>query len=326
MHNLPVIYTIDIANRCNLKCAFCLEGIRCNEQPDGMMTLDDFKKISESFLSQAKEINLQNWSEPFLNKAIFDIVKYINDNSNAKVIISTNGNIFTAEIAKKLLDLKIYRLMISMSGLENKIYQIYHKGGDINKVYKTIIYITNERLKRRKDTLREFQVKYLLFDYNFITYGKFKDTLINKFGQKNFSKIDKLDIITGYLTGTTLPFDEQRKIYSEDISRFIRKRPFKDNCHQQLETTAVRCDGKIFFCCAIPYRDEYVMGDLSSSSMAEIWNSQRYRKWREDYLAGKNDICNNCFIYNVGLRYLKGRHIFEKAQNRIRNYVSALKQ
>lgn len=317
MHDLPTIYTIDIANRCNLTCVFCLEGVHYNKQASSMMTLDDFKAISKSFISDAKEINLQNWSEPFLNKDIFDIVKFINDNSDANIIISTNGNVFTEEMAKRLLDLKVYNLMISISGLNNKIYQIYHKDGDIERAYRAISFITDEKIRRKKDNLRKFQIKYLVFDYNFITYRRFRDELIMRLGRKRFKKIDKLDIATGYLTGTTLSFDEQRRIYPKDISRFIRKSPFKYNCRLQLNTMTIRADGKVFYCCGIPYRDEFIAGDLKAQTIEDIWNSDKYTGWRQDYIDGKNSLCNSCFIYNVGLRYLKPMHLFNKIMKRI---------
>ena len=86
---------IDVTLECNWKCPYCVR--LCNlkqNNPSSIMNLDDIKKITD----EIKEIGENNFEhitliggEPTLNPYIIDICKYLKNNLDIKLEISTNS-------------------------------------------------------------------------------------------------------------------------------------------------------------------------------------------------------------------------------------------
>ena len=65
----PVSVTLEVTNICNLECRTC--AMPKMKRTRGFMSLDNFKKIIDSFPPEIKLITM-NWSaEPLINKDIF---------------------------------------------------------------------------------------------------------------------------------------------------------------------------------------------------------------------------------------------------------------
>jgi radical SAM protein with 4Fe4S-binding SPASM domain len=59
-------------------------------------------------------------------------------------------------------------------------------------------------------------------------------------------------------------------------------------------TFTVLWDGRVSLCCA-DYDGRNVLGDLRTSSIAEVWNNQTYRAVRRQHLeSGGPEICRSC--------------------------------
>ena len=59
-------------------------------------------------------------------------------------------------------------------------------------------------------------------------------------------------------------------------------------------TFTVLWDGRVSLCCA-DYDGRNVLGDLRTSTIADIWNSQAYRAVRRQHLeSGGPEICRSC--------------------------------
>lgn len=90
---------LDLSTYCNAKCPQCH---RTNS--DGLEKTDwlplvqwSFEEFKDMFpLKTLEHINnfdiCGTWGDPIMNKDIFDIVKYIIENSNAHILINTNGS------------------------------------------------------------------------------------------------------------------------------------------------------------------------------------------------------------------------------------------
>lgn len=295
--SFPTEFIIDIAGTCNLRCRFCAEGQRINEQPQKIMTKDEFKKLSHSILPHAKKIAFSNWSEPFLNKDIFEIVKYIKEYSKEiEVGTSTNANNFTEDMAKKLIESGIDWLFISISGIANEIYRVYHQGGDINKVFKAVEYITRAK-KERGSKLPYLGIRYLQFPFNYVSLRRLKLAFLHKLRDKSlFEQIDRFVIDYGMLTGSDLSLEERISFYGK-VPVFRNPLYLKFDCTWPLNGSVIRCDGVVFPCCAVIYNSRNALGNLNSNSFEEIWNSRKYRFFRDEFKEGRNNICNKCTLY-----------------------------
>ena len=293
----PRDYVVDITGFCNLRCRFCPEGKRINEQPQRSISFEEFMKISSSFLPYAKNIMLGNWSEPFLNEDILKIIEYIKARGEEiSIQVNTNGNYFTQDHARNLVKLGLDRIVISMSGIKNDIYKRYHVGGDIDKLFRTLTYITNAK-EIYKSSLPYIEIVYLLFPFNYNSLRYVKRFLRKKLGFDKFRQINYVRLNYGYFAGTDLNLEQIIKIYGKNLEVYKYPLYLKQYCNRAHNNPAIRADGTVFPCCAITYNSKYALGNLKVNNFDEIWNSQGYQRFRETFDEGTNQLCENCTWY-----------------------------
>jgi len=209
---------------------------------------------------------------------------------------STNGNYFSTDMAELLVKSKMDWLFISISGTENEVYQRYHRGGDLDKVYKTLTYLC-EFKKRCGSRNPSIHIGYLQFPFNYKSLKDLKRTLREKLNDDDlFNQIDEIVLNYGCLTGSNLPLSKRKNHYG-DIA--LAKDPIylKSECTRAFNQPAIRCDGAVFPCCAIVYDSRYSLGNLNHETFEAIWNNDKYRMFRSQFQEGTNQICNNCILY-----------------------------
>lgn len=107
---LKKIY-IEITNRCNLNCSFCIH----NKRPFKDMTFDEYKMIINKIKNQTKEVYLHVLGEPLLHPNINEFIDYATNNG-LLVNITTNGYL----IKNILNNHNINRLNISMHSYQEQ--------------------------------------------------------------------------------------------------------------------------------------------------------------------------------------------------------------
>jgi radical SAM protein with 4Fe4S-binding SPASM domain len=70
-------------------------------------------------------------------------------------------------------------------------------------------------------------------------------------------------------------------------------------CQRPWRLVYVTANGNVLPCCIAPFTaapyGSYVLGNAFESSLAEIWNGERYRNWRAAMLDGEpNEACRRC--------------------------------
>ena len=77
--------------------------------------------------------------------------------------------------------------------------------------------------------------------------------------------------------------------------RGMLQSPRKHPCKFLWQSVVIAWDGRVVPCC-YDYDTKLVLGDLRTSSLAEIWNSPAYVALRKAELEGRNftDLCANC--------------------------------
>ena len=71
--------------------------------------------------------------EPFLNPGFLDMVKYASE-KKIYTATSTNAHYLTDAIAKRTVESGLDRLIISIDGTTQDVYQQYRVGGNLEKV------------------------------------------------------------------------------------------------------------------------------------------------------------------------------------------------
>jgi len=136
----PVVFW-SVTHRCNLNCTHCYVY---QDSPKKEMTYDEACTIIDQ-LSEAKNFILVFFGgEALLRQDIFDLMRYASE-KNVQAALASNGTLITEEVAKKLKDVGVGYVQVSIDGLKDVHEQI--RGiGTFEKAISAIEICLNEGL------------------------------------------------------------------------------------------------------------------------------------------------------------------------------------
>lgn len=139
----PRIRYLETTGSCNLNCPICVERYR-----NFHMAQHDFLAVAEA----NADIFRNEWAwfdfngEPLMDPLFFDRVRYMIDNLDMQVRISTNGLLLTEENCRRLVEVGISYLVISVITLNRQHYRDLRGVDELEQVLENI-----KRMKRIAD-------------------------------------------------------------------------------------------------------------------------------------------------------------------------------
>jgi MoaA/NifB/PqqE/SkfB family radical SAM enzyme len=132
---------------CNLHCPICPTGLGIIGRKQGRIDADTFYAIIDSISRYAYILEIGNWGESFLHPDIFDMITYAHNHHLAVKVIS-NLNYFDREMAESAVDSGLDYVMISIDGITQEVYERYHIGGNLSKVFDNIKLLVEARERK----------------------------------------------------------------------------------------------------------------------------------------------------------------------------------
>lgn len=162
---------MDICNKCNAKCKYCLTGSanrygRSKDIPAYFMPAAEFKRLAEH-MKNSKIITpdcifrVYNWYEPMLNPELPEIINYI-EGTDFRIDISTNASILP-DFSRIGSCKNLFSILFSMCGFSQKSYDYIHKL-DFETVKKNIRIIMKEI--RDRGFTGDAYINYHLYQFN----------------------------------------------------------------------------------------------------------------------------------------------------------------
>jgi len=288
---MPISYSIEPTNHCNLKCPECPSGLGTLTRPLGLLKTENFKDWIDQIKDTGFYLQLFFQGEPYINKNLPEMIKYAQQNK-IYVSISTNGHFINEQNIDNILESAPDKLIYSVDGLDEETYQNYRVGGTFAQVDKAL-----RTLVQRK---KQMNLKKPFIEFQFIVM-KQNEHLLDKV--KEYCKevgVDKLVFKTMQITSYEnalkfLPTNKKYRRYILENNSFRIKDEIKNHCFALWRTTVITWDGKVVPCC-FDKDAEYTLGILNGKSVYEIWNSDIYNSFRQAVLSDrkKNKMCTNC--------------------------------
>ena len=126
LHIHPSITTlkrvyVEITNKCNLNCSTCMRNVW--DVKYGHMAEETFERILLSFqdLPNKPELFLGGYGEPLSHPRILDLIERAKKLGH-HVSLITNGILLTEQVSRRLIDLKLDMLWVSMDGASPECY------------------------------------------------------------------------------------------------------------------------------------------------------------------------------------------------------------
>lgn len=289
---LPVSIAIEPTTSCNLRCPECPSGLRAFTRPTGMLEKDFFSKTIDELHRDLLYLIFYFQGEPYLNPDFLHMVKYASDR-NIYTATSTNAHYLTDENARRTVESGLDRLIISIDGTTQEVYEQYRIGGNLEKVLagaKNIVkwkkelgsktpYVFFQFLVVKPNEHQIDEVKQLAREIG-IDEVRFKTAQIYDFRQGN-PLIPSIDRYSRY-----------RK---QENGEYVIKNKLENHCWKLWHACVITWDGLVVPCC-FDKDASHRLGMLSKQSFREVWHSGEYKQFRERLMKGRKeiDICANC--------------------------------
>ncbi|MEO5501778.1 MAG: radical SAM/SPASM domain-containing protein [Ginsengibacter sp.] len=290
---LPISISFEPTTSCNLRCPECPSGLRQFTRPTGMLKKDFFTDTIDDIYKEISYLIFYFQGEPYLNRDFLEMVKY----AAAKGLYtatSTNAHYLTDEIAKKTVESGLDRLIISIDGTTQEVYQQYRRGGNLEKVIqgaKNIVKWKKELKSKTPFVFFQFLVvkpnEHQVEDIKLLAKEVGVDEVRFKTAQVYDYENDPNQLV---------PINEKYSRYKKNKDgKNIAKNKLANHCGKLWQANVITFDGAVVPCC-FDKDAAHKLGDLKKESFKSIWQNEEYKNFRKELMSGRKniDICANC--------------------------------
>lgn len=239
----PWSVSIEPVNFCNLKCKACPSGKNQLLRKKDKMSLIDFKNHVDKIKDTTLNLFLYFQGEPFLNEDCIEMIKYANANK-IFTCTSTNAQLIDKNLAQKIVESKLDKIIISLDGFDQESYQKYRVSGQFSKVIDAIDYI-NFYKKELKSLTPYLEIQCLITNYNEKNFDFFKSLKANKITFKTM-QFSPENLLADYKEFA--PKNPKFNRYKIIDNRVEIKKKIRF-CSRILDSMVISVDGKRALCC-----------------------------------------------------------------------------
>jgi radical SAM protein with 4Fe4S-binding SPASM domain len=289
---LPISISIEPTTSCNLRCPECPSGLRAFTRPTGMLQNNFFKKTIDDIHQHLLYLIFYFQGEPYLNPDFLEMVKYAHS-KGIYTATSTNAHYLTDANAKSTIESGLDRLIISIDGTTQEVYEQYRVGGKLEKVLQG----TQNIVKWKKEL--KSKTPYIFFQF-----------LVVKPNEHQIEDVKKLAIEMGvddvkfktaqiydYENGNPLitSIDKFSRYQKQPDGTYKIKNKLANHCWKLWHACVISWDGLVVPCC-FDKDALHKLGDLKNQTFKEIWHNPSYKNFRKQLTQSRKniDICANC--------------------------------
>lgn len=289
---MPMTISVEPTTACNLRCPECPSGLRSFTRETGNLKQDFFRNLISQVHKDLIYLIFYFQGEPYINPNFLDMVKYAHDHK-IYTITSTNGHFLNDENAKKTIDSGLDRMIISLDGTTQEVYEQYRREGKLENVLQGARNMV--RWKKKMNASHP----HIIFQFLVVKPNEHQmDDAIALAKEIGVDEVKfKSAQVYDYKHGN--PLIPENKKYSrytlQPDGTYDVKHALTNRCWKLTHSCVITWDGKLVPCC-FDKDATHQMGDMKSQSFKEIWQGAEYKSFRETILKGRShiDICQNC--------------------------------
>ena len=270
----PRRIVVETTNRCNLNCPFCMVGLDDSKtaaagnaahslmsRPQGMMSESVFSRIvseAEAFGIRSAYLHFQG--EPMLNPRTPAFARELKKRG-LEVGVFTNGQAFDDGNIAELAEARVDLIRFSIDGATEESYQANRVGGTLEKAM--------ENMRRVVEAVRSRGNRGTKIEWQFLALRN---------NEKEIGAAEKMaeEIGVGFFVKRFRETDPELAPANPDL----RARKLEKPCRDIYKQICFYWNGDVVPCCYDVDADA-VMGNIMDAPLEEIWNSERYRGFRD---------------------------------------------
>ncbi|MGE5475306.1 MAG: radical SAM protein [Bacteroidales bacterium] len=281
----PVEVYVQIARRCNLRCAMC--GHEVWQSNSGFMEAEVFERVlAECAANDVKKLHiLSGQGEPLLHPQVFELLEKAVA-QGLEVGIVTNGTPLTPERCERLAGLGLAYIQFSFAGWDKESYESTYVGAKFERVI--------ENLKRMAELTRggktNFMIKAVCSGDNWAEVRDRTRAFLASHG------VDRVFTVVANNFGGHVQhgtFYEQHGVWSLNNLSHRRRMP----CRVFLKAVGVFCDGTVTACGCYDSNAELKIGHIMEQSLADIRKGAEFRRILDAFRDGELSaipMCGKC--------------------------------
>lgn len=288
----PLALSIEPTTACNLGCPECPSGLKQFTRPTGNISPDLNKQLIDELYKDLIYINYYFQGEPFIHPKFLSMVEYA-DRKGIYTAASTNAHFISEKIAEQTVNSGLKRLIISLDGTTQKIYEQYRVHGDLNKVIESTKRLVSVKKKLNSST------PHLIFQFLVVAPNEHQIDEAKKLAKEigvdeiKFKTAQVYDFENG---NTLIPKNEKYSRYKKTKEgKYKIKASLKNHCWRMWSSSVSTWDGRVSPCC-FDKDASYQFGIVGNDHFEGIWNNESYNDFRKKILTNRQgiDICTNC--------------------------------
>ena len=292
IYGKPSFASFELSSRCNLRCPQCDVGNLLTTRKNNSLPYNQYCAIMDEIGTTLLDAIFYFQGEPLLNKQFSDYISYAK-RYNIYAITSTNGQLIDKHIAHHIVTSGLDRIIISIDGTTQEIYEKYRRGGSLSKAI--------EAIKLIKEAKQQLDSKTPCIEAQFIVF-KFNEHQIEEFKQlaptwgANKISIKSAQIHNPNENKDIIPAICKYSRYKEEKDGTVKlKKSFTHACLRAWTGVVISADGNLLPCC-FDKQEKYTYGNINNSSIEDIWKNNQSIDFRKKLLTHRSsfDICRNC--------------------------------
>jgi radical SAM protein with 4Fe4S-binding SPASM domain len=289
---MPFTVSIEPTTACNLRCPECPSGLRAFSRPTGNLRGDFFRKMTDELAPDLLYMIFYFQGEPYINPEFLDMVKYAHAR-RIYTITSTNGHFLDDAHARRTVESGLDRLIISIDGSTQEVYEQYRKGGQLSKVLEGAVNVV-----RWKKLLRS-KTPHIIFQCLVVKPNESQIPEIFELGRRigvDEVKLKTAQIYDYHKGHPLIPTQEKYSRYKrQDNGAYTLKYGLLNHCWKLWHACVITWNGMVVPCC-FDKDAAHPLGSLREFTFREIWKGAAIRDFRSRILMGRDkiDICSNC--------------------------------
>ena len=289
----PHFISIETTNYCNLHCPECPVGSgKITVIEKSAFNIDLYKRFIAEIGPTLQHVIFYFQGEPFLNNQLMELITQTH-NAGIYTSTSTNGQFLDKKTAKETVLSGLDKLIVSIDGTTQDVYQAYRVGGILQKAIDGITYVVE--WKKELNSITPFiEIQFLVLKTNEHQMKEMqklaKSLLVDRL---TFKSAQLYDIEKGNELLTTIKRYARYKETSGGTYKI--KGVQRNRCWRLWSGVVINVHGEVLPCC-FDKSSEYSFGNINDNSFFDCWQSSKAHEFRQSILTNRKqfDICRNC--------------------------------
>jgi len=289
----PHFISIETSNFCNLRCPECPVGKSINFKPDkSTFNFELYRKLIDELKPTLHHAILYFQGEPFLCNQLIDFITCTHK-AGIYTSTSTNGQFINNRIAREIVLSGLDKLIVSIDGTTQEVYETYRVGGSLQKAIDGINHIT-EWKKELKSITPLIEIQFLVLKTN-------EHQLKDMQALARTLSVDRLTFKTAQLydfeKGSELLTSKNRyaRYQKTKVGTYRLKGRQPNRCWRMWSGAVINVQGEVLPCC-FDKSSAHSFGNINEQSFLQCWQSPNASSFRRQITSNRKqfEMCRNC--------------------------------